>query len=101
LGSFITPRFAAAGNKRTGRDSNSVRNIDWLHLHSNLLFGVLVMLKEFLKRLFCRHKNIYFIRNIYGDEINQVSDSKTYRSWWKCADCDKFVKKEKLAEKYW
>lgn len=59
------------------------------------------MLKDFFKRLFCRHKHTYFIRNIYGDEINLVSDAKTYRSWWKCTDCDKFVKKEKLCDDTW
>ena len=88
------PRFAAAGSKRTGRCSISVRNIDLLYL----LFGVLKMLKDFFKRLFCRHKNIYFIRNIYGDEINHVSVSKIYRSWWKCRDCDEFVKKEEYVD---
>ncbi len=59
------------------------------------------MLKDFFKRLFCKHKHVCFIRNIHGDEINLVSGKKTYRSWWKCVDCDKFVKKEKIGDGTW
>lgn len=57
------------------------------------------MLKDFFKRLFCRHKNTYFIRNIHGDEINREAGYKfLYRSWWKCRDCDEFVKKEEYVD---
>jgi len=57
-----------------------------------------IMLK-YIKRLFkqynCKHKYI-FIRNIYGDEINHISSSKIYRSWWECERCNKYQLSEKL-----
>jgi len=50
-----------------------------------------------IKKLFCKHSNIVWIRNIYGDEINLISSSfKTFRSIWKCKDCNKIILKEKL-----
>ena len=53
----------------------------------------------FIQRLFCNHKNIKFIRNIYGDEINHVSLSKVYRSWWECSDCGRHIPKGELVER--
>lgn len=49
-----------------------------------------------LKKIFCKHENLEFIRNIYGDEINRVSLKHIYRSIWKCKDCGKIVYKGKL-----
>lgn len=44
--------------------------------------------------MFYKHKNLKFIRNIYGDEINHISPIKmTYRSEWKCNDCGKIIYK--------
>ena len=39
---------------------------------------------KIIKQFFCKHNNIEFVRNIYGDEINQISTSHIYRSAWKC-----------------
>ena len=44
-----------------------------------------------LKRLFCKHKDQKFIRNIYGDEINRISTKKIFRSEWKCNECGKTI----------
>lgn len=55
-------------------------------------------LKRLIKRRFCKHKNISFVRNIYGDEINHISLRKVYRSWWKCSDCGFYIPKGKLVE---
>lgn len=38
----------------------------------------------FLQWLFCKHRNLAFVRNIYGDEINHCGG---YRSLWHCPDC--------------
>ena len=50
------------------------------------------MTMKIIKRLFCRHNNIEFIRNIYGDEIN-TADA---RSVWKCKYCGKILYKDEL-----
>jgi len=50
------------------------------------------------KRIFCRHKEAVFVRNIYGDEINHVSLSKVYRSWWRCCHCGAWVARQELVE---
>lgn len=39
---------------------------------------------KFLKWLFCKHPRMYWIRNVYGDEINQAGGC---RSLWHCPDC--------------
>ena len=39
---------------------------------------------NWLKRLFCRHKKLVHLRNIYGDEINAAGGN---RSWWLCVNC--------------
>jgi len=39
---------------------------------------------KFIRSLFCRHKSITFIRNIYGDEINHAGGK---RSVWMCDGC--------------
>jgi len=48
---------------------------------------------KFLKWLFCRHKKLTFVRNIYGDEINAAGGC---RSWWKCDNCDQYILKGAL-----
>lgn len=45
-------------------------------------------MKAFLKRLFCRHSSIEFVRNIYGDEIIECGYK---RSLWKCTHCGAVV----------
>ena len=46
-----------------------------------------------LKRLFCKHKNLVFIRTLYGDEVIEYGWK---RSAWKCTDCNAIVFKDKL-----
>lgn len=46
-----------------------------------------------LKRLFCNHKKLKFIRNIYGDEVNIKNGT---RSIWKCENCGKLIFKDKI-----
>lgn len=45
------------------------------------------------KRLFCRHQNLEFVRNLYGDEI---VDWGWKRSVWACKRCDAAVGKDEL-----
>lgn len=51
-------------------------------------------LKNRLKPLLCNHSkhNHTFIRNIHGDEINQLNA----RSIWKCNNCHKIIYKDTL-----
>lgn len=42
----------------------------------------------FLRRLFCRHREFDFVRNIYGDEINHCGGK---RSVWRCRGCGSAV----------
>lgn len=53
---------------------------------------VLWSLNMKIKQFFCKHNNIEFIRNIYGDEINTANA----RSVWKCKYCGKIIYKNKL-----
>lgn len=53
---------------------------------------------KIIRRIFCKHKNLIFVRNIYGDEINQISLKHTYRSIWVCEDCGKIIYKGELYE---
>lgn len=47
--------------------------------------------------MFCKHTDLEFVENIYGDRINYYSTGKTiYRSIWKCKKCNKEVLKENL-----
>ena len=48
------------------------------------------------KRLKCPHNDLEFVRNVYGDEINALSDRKTVRSIWKCKNCGKVIYKSYL-----
>ena len=47
---------------------------------------------EFIKRLFCRHYKVEFVRNVYGDQINYFN----CRSFWKCVKCGEYVKSQQL-----
>ena len=49
----------------------------------NLIQTVLYEIFTFRKQFFCRHRNVYFIRNIYGDEILRRSG----RSEHACGKC--------------
>lgn len=42
----------------------------------------------FIKRLFCKHYKLTFVRNIYGDEIIAFGWK---RSLWKCHHCGALV----------
>ena len=50
---------------------------------------------QFIKNLFCKHKDLEFVRNIYGDEINAMNGQ---RSIWYCSDCRKFIPKDELVD---
>jgi hypothetical protein len=53
----------------------------------------------FLRRIFCRHRGeMMFLRNIYGDEINEVSVWRIYRSWWLCRRCGALVPRQALVK---
>lgn len=39
------------------------------------------------KSLFCKHAEREFVRNVYGDEINELH----CRSIWRCAKCKRLV----------
>jgi len=51
------------------------------------------MIIKFLKRMFCKHRNQDFIRNIYGDEIIA---SGWNRSLWHCKDGGKIIENPRL-----
>lgn len=44
-------------------------------------------LATFARRVFCRHRNVRFVRNIHGDEINTTGK----RSVWTCQACSAVV----------
>jgi predicted RNA-binding protein YlxR (DUF448 family) len=46
-----------------------------------------------MMRLFCRHNHQVFLRNVYGDEINELNA----RSLWLCTKCKKITRSQKLA----
>lgn len=48
---------------------------------------------NFIKRLFCRHYQVIFVRNIYGDEIIAWGWK---RSVWRCNKCHKLIPAEHL-----
>ncbi len=53
---------------------------------------------KWLRRLFCRHSSIVFLRNIHGDEINAWSVRRVYRSLWLCERCGGLVARPELVE---
>jgi len=48
---------------------------------------------KLLKRLFCKHYKVEFVRNIYGDEILMWNYK---RSIWKCVKCGALVGGDQL-----
>lgn len=45
-------------------------------------------MKNIFKKLFCKHENIEFCGNIYGDLIDHYSTFRHInRSAWRCQDC--------------
>lgn len=50
---------------------------------------------KMLRKISCKHNDIEFIRNIYGDEINQLSGKNTVRSIWRCKNCGRIIYKGK------
>ena len=50
---------------------------------------------NFLKKLFCDHKDMEFVANVHGDDINRLDGA---RSLWKCKACGKVEKSRVLGE---
>lgn len=48
---------------------------------------------KWLKRSFCRHSELAFVRNIYGDEVCSWGFK---RSLWRCARCGGVVARHEL-----
>lgn len=46
-----------------------------------------------VRRLFCRHRDVRFVRNIHGDEINHSGGK---RSVWRCQACGAAVRRDQL-----
>jgi hypothetical protein len=42
----------------------------------------------FIRRLFCRHYRVEFVRNLYGDQINDWGGK---RSAWCCTSCGAMI----------
>lgn len=49
---------------------------------------------KWLKRILCDHDDLIFVRNVYGDEINELN----CRSIYKCSNCEATVKYGRLNE---
>lgn len=47
-------------------------------------------------KLFCKHKRVCWVRNIYGDEINYISCKYLCRSEWRCKYCGRIIYKKFL-----
>ena len=54
------------------------------------------MIEFFFKMITCKHVEVDFIRNIYGDEINFRNGN---RSEFKCNRCGRIVYKKELYDK--
>ena len=52
-------------------------------------------MKTWLKMIFCKHRSLRFVRNIYGDEIIFRCAGR-YRSVWVCNRCGSFRDKPEL-----
>lgn len=50
---------------------------------------------QWIKRLICRHQDLVFVRNIYGDEIIHTGYK---RSIWICDTCTKLILKDEIHE---
>lgn len=55
----------------------------------------MIKIFNWFKRFWCEHDYV-FVRNIYGDEINNCGG---YRSLWKCNKCGKYQHREGLFAK--
>ena len=55
------------------------------------LFGFTINISK------CKHENLLFIKNLFGDNINRYSTNKTIaRSLWRCKDCGKLIPSSEL-----
>lgn len=52
---------------------------------------------DFLKWIFCRHPRMFFVRNVYGDEITVAGGR---RSLWHCPDCKMYEYRRDLQREY-
>jgi hypothetical protein len=55
----------------------------------------MIKIFNWFKRFWCEHE-YEFVRNIYGDEINECGG---YRSLWKCSKCGKYQYRKELRTK--
>ncbi len=56
-----------------------------------------ISMPKWIKRLFCKHPVLNWVRNVHGDEINLLSTSKKIaRSLHECEDCGKWVTSDSL-----
>lgn len=55
----------------------------------------MIKIFNWFKRFWCEHE-YEFVRNIYGDEINECGG---YRSLWKCSKCGKYQHRKELCTK--
>lgn len=46
-----------------------------------------------IRQVFCLHRRLEFVRNIYGDEINYSGGN---RSLWTCLNCHALIGKKNL-----
>ena len=54
-------------------------------------------MEELVINFICPKHELVFVRNIYGDEINDISPKgKVYRSEWMCSKCGKIKYKQYL-----
>lgn len=51
--------------------------------------------KKYFKTLLCRHRSPQFVRNIYGDEINEWGGN---RSLWRCPRCQHVFSRPMLVD---
>lgn len=48
---------------------------------------------KFIRSLLCKHRDVHFVRNVYGDEINTTGGK---RSVWRCQRCGGIVLRDLL-----
>lgn len=54
-------------------------------------------LQDIFYRIKCKHNDLEFYKNIYGDNINGYSSGvPIYRSIWRCKNCGKLILRENL-----
>ena len=52
-------------------------------------------MRQFIKRLLCKHEDRQFVRNLYGDQIIHAGYK---RSEWRCVKCGAWVLESQLHE---